>query len=71
MRHCISAWGLFKNVGICDGKETMFPRIARRKIPLPGWMGVDGRSAPWISGVFRFSSIECIQESSPAEIRIA
>jgi hypothetical protein len=40
MRHCISAWDPFGKLGICDGKETMFPRMARRRIPLPGWMGV-------------------------------
>jgi hypothetical protein len=49
----------------------MFPRMARRRIPLPGWMGVFILSAPWISGLFHFSSIECIEKSSPAEIRIA
>jgi hypothetical protein len=49
----------------------MFPRMARRRIPLPGWMGVFTRSAAWISGVLHFSSIECIEKSSPAEIKIA
>jgi hypothetical protein len=65
------AAGSFRRLGICAGKETMFPRIARRRIPIPGWTGVFNRRSLWISKTRAFAPIKSIEESRPARMKIA
>jgi hypothetical protein len=52
----------FKKTGICDGKETMFRRTARRSATLPGWSGVLLRESLTTFATFRFSSITYLKE---------
>jgi hypothetical protein len=49
----------------------MFLRIARRRTELPGCTGVFIGASLWISVVFRFSSIKCIEKSRPTGMKIA
>jgi hypothetical protein len=70
-RHCTSAGGCFNKTGICAGKVTMFLRIALRRAELPGCTGVFIGASLWISVVFRFSSIKCIEKSRPTGIKMA
>jgi hypothetical protein len=67
----MSAGGNAEKIGICDGKETMFLRTARRKRTLPGWTGGWRRSSPGISGVFRRSSVKGMEKLNLPGMRMA
>jgi hypothetical protein len=64
--------GCFDRTGTCDGKETMFLRIACRRSVLPGLIGACERGSLWLAAALRFtSSIRCIQKSRLAPVRMA
>jgi hypothetical protein len=58
MRHCVSGGGCWSRIGICDGKETMFPRTARRRDAQPGLTGAFSPASLPQFEAFQFLSIE-------------